>query len=290
MPTLKQRAPQRLKVLGRRASLSAGLRTSDLRMTPSFVLAGAQRCGTTSLFRALLDHPAIQGPVHHKGVNYFDVNYDEGWGWYRAHFPLRSFAALRTRRAGEDAVTFDASGYYAYHPYAPERLAGDLPDAKVIVMVRDPVERAFSAYRHEFARGYETESFDDALALEDERVEPELEKMALDPGYASFSHRHHSYRRRGHYAEQVSRFIDGLGRDHVLVVESDDFFKAPEQEYRRIVEFLGLRPHQPAQFDQWNARPGSPMSPGARSRLEEALAPHDAALEELLGHPPSWRR
>jgi hypothetical protein len=160
MSTLKQRAPQGMKELGRKVSLSAGLRTSSRRMLPGFVLAGAQRCGTTSLFRALLDHPAIVQPVHHKGVNYFDVNYAEGWAWYQAHFPVRSMASMRTRHAGEDAVTFDASGYYIYHPHAAARIAQDLPDAKVLVMLRDPVERAFSAYRHEFARGYETESFE----------------------------------------------------------------------------------------------------------------------------------
>jgi hypothetical protein len=197
---------------------------------------------------------------------------------------------MRTRRAGEDAVSFDASGYYIYHPHAAARIAKDLPDAKVLVMLRDPVERAFSAYRHEFARGYETESFEKALELEDERVEPELEKMLVDPTYASFSHRHHSYRRRGFYAEQLERFTEALGRDQVLVVDSDRFFSRPVEEYRRIIEFLGLRPHLPAHFDQWNARPGSPMSDAARQQLTTAFEPHDAALQRLLGHAPSWRR
>ena len=290
MSTLKQRAPQGLKELGRRVSLSAGLRTSSHRMVPGFVLAGAQRCGTTSLFRALLEHPAILGPVHHKGVNYFDVNYVEGWGWYQAHFPVTSVASVRTRRAGEDAMTFDASGYYIYHPHAAGRIARDLPGAKVLVMLRDPVERAFSAYRHEFARGYETESFERALELEDDRVEPELEKMLVDPTYASFSHRHHSYQRRGFYAEQLRRFTDELGTDRVHVVDSDGFFSEPVEHYRRIIEFLGLTPHLPERFDQWNARPGSPMSDEARRRLTAAFEPHDAALEQMLGYSPSWRR
>jgi hypothetical protein len=199
-------------------------------------------------------------------------------------------ASLRTRRADEDAVTFDASGYYMYHPYAADRLASDLPDVKVMVMLRDPVERAFSAYKHEFARGFETETFEDALALEDERVEPELTRMASDPGYASFAHRHQSYRRRGFYAEQIERFTQRLGRDRVLVVDSERFFSHPMEEYRRITDFLALQPYEPARFDQWNARPGSPMSPETRQQLTEAFAPHDLALQALLGHAPSWRR
>lgn len=290
MPTLKSRAPRRVKVIGRRLSTYAGERTSSLRLTPTFVLAGGQRCGTTSLYRALMDHPAILSSVHHKGVNYFDVNYSRGWAWYQGHFPVRSMAALRTRAAQNDPITFEASGYYMYHPHAADRIARDLPDVKILAMLRDPVERAYSAYRHEFARGFETESFERALALEDERVEPELAKLMADPDYRSDSHRHHSYRRRGQYAEQLQRFADTLGRDRVLVIESSDFFSRPEVEYRRLTDFLGLAPHTPQRFDRYNARPGSGMSEQTERMLTDALAPHDYALEQFLGGAPSWRR
>ena len=160
-------------------------------------------------------------------MNYFDVNYDAGWDWYLGHFPLRSLAALRTRRTGMAPVTFDASGYYCYHPHAARRLGADLPDVKVLLMVRDPVERAYSAYKHEYARRFETEDFLRALQLEDERVEPELARMDRDEGYASFTHRHHSYRRRGQYDEQLSRLREHLGPDRILTVDSQDFFSQP---------------------------------------------------------------
>lgn len=290
MPTLKRRAPQRAKVFGRRVSVVVGERTAPWRMTPSFILAGAQRCGTTSLFRALIDHPAILQPVHHKGINYFDVGYQHGWPWYQGHFPLRAWASVQATRAGEEIVTFDASGYYVYHPHVADRLAQDLPDVKVLVMLRDPVERAFSAYRHELARGFETETFERALELEDERVETELEHMLDEPTYNSFSHRHHSYRRRGQYAEQLTRLIDRVGVDRLLVVESHDFFSQPEREYARITEFLGLRPHLPSNFDRWNGRPGSGMSDATRDTLTAAYRVHDEALEAVIGGVPSWRR
>lgn len=290
MPTLKRRAPQRAKVLGRRVSVVAGERTASWRMTPSFVLAGAQRCGTTSLFRALIDHPAILQPVHHKGINYFDVGYQHGWSWYQGHFPLRAWASLQATRAGEEIVTFDASGYYVYHPHAADRFAQDLPDVKVLVMLRDPVERAFSAYRHELARGFETETFERALELEDERVETEFQRMLDEPTYNSFSHRHHSYRRRGQYAEQLTRLIDRVGVDRLLVVESHDFFSQPEREYARITQFLGLRSHLPSSFDRWNGRPGSGMSDATRETLTAAYRVHDEALEAVIGGVPSWRR
>lgn len=278
-----------MKVLGRRLSVAAGERTAGLRMTPAFVLAGAQRCGTTSLFRALTRHPSVLGPVHHKGVNYFDLHYGRGESWYRGHFPLRAVARLRTRGGGP-AVTFEASGYYLYHPHAAARLAADLPAVKVLVLLRDPVERAYSAYKHELARGFETESFERALEREDERVEPDLQRMLADPDHYGFSHRHHSYRRRGQYAEQLQRFVDALGRDRLHVVDSARLFDDPAQELGRVYDFLGLARPGGLALQRWNARPGSGMSTAAEAFLREALAPHDAALERLLGERPGWCR
>src|SRR5580692_9445955 len=125
-------------------------------MLPGFLIVGAQRCGTTSMYRALSEHPEVRKAVLHKGVHYFDMNYGRGLGWYRAHFPLA--------RGG--GVTFESSPYYLFHPLAAERIAADLPGVKLIVLVRDPVERAYSAYTHERARGFETESFEQAIERE----------------------------------------------------------------------------------------------------------------------------
>lgn len=286
---LRRRAPRTLKVAGRRLSVLAGERTAGLRMLPSFVLAGGQRCGSTSLFRALQAHPAVLPPVHHKGVNYFDVAYDRGPAWYRGHFPVRAVAAARTRAAGEPARTFEASGYYLYHPHAAARLGADLPGVQVLVVLRDPVERAFSAYKHEKARGFETETFERALELEDERVQPELEAMLADPSRYSAVHRHQSYRRRGQYAEQLQRIVDAVGRDRLLVLQSEEFFAEPRRQYARITDFLGLRPYLPTRFDRWNARPGQGLSDLVRDRLRATYEPHDEALEALLGRPPGWR-
>ena len=290
MTSLKQRAPQPLKRLGRRATRAVGERTSGARMLPSFLLAGAQRCGTTSLFRALIAHPAVLPAVYHKGVNYFDVNHDKGWRWYRGHFPVAATARLRSARAGEAVQTFDASGYYLYHPHAARRIAEELPQAKVVVMLRDPVERAFSAWKHEHARGFETESFERALAMEDDRVEADLQRMLVDESYQGFSHRHHSYRRRGQYAEQLEGLLQHLPREQLHVVDSDDFFAHPAEELRRTLDFLGLSPRMPASFGRWNARPGTDLQDEARRRLRRDLEPHDDALTAMLGTVPSWRR
>ena len=91
-------------------------------------------------------------------------------------------------------------------------MARHLPDVRILAMLRDPVERAYSAYKHELARGFETEPFERALELEDERLAGQAERMLADPDYQSFSHRHHAYVRRGQYAEQLHRLRQLLPR------------------------------------------------------------------------------
>lgn len=287
--SVRKAAPEPVRRAGRRAYLEVGRATAALRLRPAFILIGAQRCGTTSLFRALLAHPQVVRPAFHKGINFFDLNYHRGLTWYRGHFPLAQVAQAATARYG-GPVSFEASGYYLYHPFAMERLARDLPGTKLVVMLRDPVARAFSAYKHEYARGYEWESFPTALDLEDERLAGEIDRMRDDPAYESFTHRHHSYTHRGHYADQLERVFSLVPRAQVHVLDSDTFFARPAQEYQRLTGFLGLRPYQPARFGQHNARPGAALDPGLRRRLDDHFAPHNQRLAALLNWGPSWPR
>jgi hypothetical protein len=259
-------------------------------MLPTFILAGAQRAGTTSLFRALMSHPLVFPANLHKGVNYFDINYHRGMNWYQGHFPLRARSIVRTRATPGTAVTFDASGYYMFHPLAAERMAVDLPTVKIITMLRDPIERAHSAHKHELARGFENEPFERAIDLEDDRLEGEVERIRAQPGYYSHSHRHHAYLRRGQYAEQLLRLREVFPADQLLVIESESFFADPEVEYTRVLEFLDLPVLMPKRFDRYNGRPRAPMAATTRAQLRSHFESHDAALAELLGREPAWLR
>jgi hypothetical protein len=272
-----------------RAYLQLGEATAGLRLLPTFMMIGASRCGTTSLFRTLREHPQVLRAPFHKGVNYFDLNYYRGMRWYQGHFPVAEVARRRTARQGGPAA-FEASGYYLYHPFALERLAHDLPGTKLVVMLRDPVERAFSAWKHESARGFEHESFERALELEDERLAGEVDRMRGDIRYESVPHRHHSYRHRGHYAEQLERAFALFPPEQVHVVSSEAYFERPAREYLKLLSFLGLRHHEQARFRHANARPSQSMPVPTRQMLTEYYAPHDERLAKLLDSPLPWQR
>lgn len=283
--------PAPVKRIAHLGSRSYGRLTAPARMLPSFLICGGQRCGTTSLYRALAAHPTVLKAVLHKGVHYFDTDYHRGPGWYRAHFPLLRAAARVERSYGAPVQTFESSPYYMYHPQAAARIARDLPDVKLVVLVRDPVERAYSQHAHEVARGYEPVlSFADALALEPARLRGQEERLRRDPRYYSFSHQHHAYRARGEYTRYLDRMAAHVGRERIHVIASEAFFSDPEPVYDEVLDFLGLPRLGRPDFLRHNARPRSaPMSPVLRAELTEHFAPYDEQLARWLGQAPPWR-
>jgi hypothetical protein len=245
-------------------------------MDPDFIVIGGQRCGTTTLFKTLAEHPQVRRPTAVKGTDYYTLHYARGIDWYRSRMPLG-------RGTSSDAQAFEACTYYMFHPFAVERIARDFPNVKLVAMLRDPVSRAFSAYKHELARGFETETdFATALRLEPARLEGEIEKMRQDVSYESFSHRHHAYLSRGQFAEQLRRVHDYFPRNQVLVMRSETFFADPLAEIDKLNDFLGLAPWAPDHVEQHNARPSSGMPDEAYDFLVRHFRPHNEALEELL--------
>jgi hypothetical protein len=271
-------------------SVKIGRLTASHRMLPSFLIAGGQRCGTTSMYKALTQHPAVLPAVMHKGAHYFDVNYDRPMSWYRAHFPLLA-TARRHRYDGTPPITGESSPYYMFHPLAAERFARDIPGVRVIVLVRDPVERAYSAHAHELARGFEDQaSFEAALELEAERLRDQDQWLREHPTGRSYSHQHHGYLTRGRYIDYLERLESHLGRDRIHVVDSGDFFVEPDTTFDATTKFLGLPSVPHPVFAKHNSRERSAMSEQLRADLTAHFAPYDERLAKWLGWTPSWRR
>lgn len=277
-----------LQELARATARATGRVTASARMTPSFLIVGAQRCGTTSMYKTLAQHPLVLPAVLHKGAHYFDTGYGHGSAWYRGHFPLLA-SARRAAVDGQLPITGESSPYYMFHPLAGQRIAADLPGVRLLVLLRDPVERAYSAHTHETARGFETESFEKALELEPVRLAGEEAKLLADPTYQSHSHQHHAYVTRGRYADQLRRLEGIFGRDRMHVVDSQRFFTEPEPVFAEVTDFLGIGDAPGIVFEKHNARPRSPMPESLRSSLQDQLAESDAELTTWLGRTPTWR-
>lgn len=261
--------------------------TSRGRVLPDFLIIGTQRGGTTSLYKYLVQHPNLSHALT-KELRFFDLNYQRGLPWYRSRFPSRRHRENARRRRGVELMVGEASPDYLFHPHAPARVARDLPDAKLVVLLRDPVDRAFSHYWHQFKRQHETLSFPEAVDAEPQRLAGELERMIADPSYVSFERHHHSYLSRGIYVDQLAAWMELIPKDRFLIERSEDFFQDPPGAFKRVLEFLGLPPHQLTEYETFNAFSSGQMDPELRARLVEHFRPHNRRLYEFLGRDFGW--
>src|SRR5262249_41954750 len=158
-------------------------------------------------------HPDLTGPSW-KEVSFFDRHWVRGVKWYRGNFPNK--ARTRGKLVGE------ASPSYVFHPLGPERVQEVVPNARLVVLVRNPVDRALSHSNHEVALGREPLSFEAALDAEQERLQGEVERMLADPGYFSREWWGHTYKARGRCAEQLERWLAVFPAEQLLIVPSED--------------------------------------------------------------------
>jgi len=284
------RAPAALRSAGKRAFRSWGVLTSRDRVLPDFLLIGAKRGGTTSLFDYLLQHPNVSplfpAAQRIKGARYFDVNHAKGAAWYRSHFPTLRRRRRMEQRLGGPFVCGEASPYYLFHPLAPERARAGVPEAKLIAILRDPVERAYSHYRERVRHGAEELTFEEAIRAEPDRMRGQLERVLA--GEYSFAHEHHTYVAQGEYAAMLEAWLARFPRDRLLVLRSEDMFGDAPGFFRRVQEFLGLPVVDLGTYGRLNYHPGAGMDPTTRERLREHFAPHNRRLHELLGVELGW--
>ena len=262
----------------RNAVWTYGRATSFARPLPDFLILGAQKAGTTALYAYLRWHPDITGPSW-KEVSYFDRHYRRGVSWYRGHFPI----GARDRLVGE------ASPGYLFHPLAPERVRTTVPDAKLIALLRDPVDRAVSHYHHEVALGREPLSFEEAIDAEPERTRGEEHRMVGEPGYFSHAWWDYTYLARGRYAEQLERWLAVFPPEQLLVVASEELAADPGQTYARVLEFLAAPRHELGSYPRVYQQEYAELRPDTRRRLAEYFAEPNRRLYELLGRDLAWQ-
>jgi Sulfotransferase domain len=262
--------------------------TAGLRLLPDYLIIGAQRAGTTSLHRYLVQHPGVRTTLRTKGVHYFDTGYGRGRSWYASRFPTRLTAWYVARRHGVALRTGEASPYYLFHPLVPDRVAELLPQVKLIALLRDPVVRAYSHYQHEVARGFETLSFEEAIAAEPARLAGEVERMLAEPLHHSFAHQHHSYLARGRYHEQLATWRALFDDSQLLVLSSERFFAEPGLWFKQVLDFLELPAFTPDAFERHNAYDYRQMGDEVRERLVEHYREPNRRLYQSLGDDFGW--
>ncbi|MBV9092843.1 MAG: sulfotransferase domain-containing protein [Streptosporangiaceae bacterium] len=269
-----------------------GEATAGLRRGPDFVIIGAKRGGSTSLYNYMLEHPNIvplfPGRQHIKGPHYYDTQYARGLAWYRSYFPIEVCGRHLARPKLRPALCGEASPYYLFHPLAAERLARDHPHVRIIAVLRDPVERAYSHFKERTHHRGESLSFEDALDAEADRLRGEEERIIAEPGYLSAEHENHSYLAQGRYLDMLPRWFKFFPREQIHIAVSEEFYADPDRHVNEVWTFLGLPPCRLASQVRYNYMPAPKMAPETRRRLQQSVAEHNRDLADLLGRPLPW--
>ena len=238
--------------------------TSSLRLLPEFMIIGTQKGGTSSLYNYLIQHPCIASAFA-KEVHFFDNhtrahNFGKGIAWYRSHFAY-DLDKSNNKRHKQQLITGEASPDYIFDPHAPQRIAATLPSVKLIALLRNPIDRAYSHYLHNTRASYdvgrETLSFEEAITKEEERLQGEREKLLQDESYFSYNYMHYSYLSRGIYVKQLKTWFDLFPREQILVLKSEDFYANPDTIFKQVLGFLKLPVWELQEYKSYNSSKGS---------------------------------
>jgi hypothetical protein len=257
---------------------------------PDFIIIGGKKCGTSSLYNYLLEHPSVAGALR-KEIHFFD-NSPGRYGAlrYRAYFPTSAYKRRLKRDRGLDLLTGEATPYYLFYPLAPARVRKVVPNVKLVALLRDPVDRAYSHYHHELRNGTEVLSFEEAIGREAERLSGEWEKIGHG-AYDSLSHRRYSYLSRGVYVDQLRNWRALFPEEQLLILRSEDLFADASGVVEQTLDFLGLAAIEGG--DRGRVNKGvytEAINEETRGYLIDYFRPHNERLYDYLGRDFGWAR
>jgi len=239
-----------------------GLLSYGMRLKPSFIIIGTQKGGTSSLYYYLKFHPQVKRAIK-KELHYFNLFYDKGSNWYMAHFPWKS----------DKHITGEASPGYLFHPEAAKRIKEHNPDMKLILLLRNPIERAYSAYQMNRRLGIDKRSsFEDAIKFE-------LENKDIDSSY-NYNRHNFFYLERGEYAKQLKHWSQFFDRKQMLIIKSDEFFKNTEEQLKIIYSFLEIDQVLPSSLKAMNVGKYPPLSEEVNLKLKNYFKKDLSILEK----------
>ncbi len=256
--------------------------TSRWRGLPQVYIAGVKKGGTTSLFHYLLKHPRVLSPFRKEVKFYLYMYNHQSVRWYRANFPWAS-------QLQQGYLTVDATPNYAYHPRFVEQVQAVAPDAKIILLLRNPVQRTLSHYFQNRQRNLEPLPLEEALKAEEERLSEEKRRLLEDPCYISWRYHRFGYLAESRYIEYVRPVVENIPSDQLLILRSEDMFHNPAGVLQQVADFLGL--------ESWTFEPK--VYKAGRYQLQQEhnsvvawlysyFRPYNQRLYELLGRDMGW--
>jgi hypothetical protein len=254
--------------------------TDLLKQQPDFMIIGAMKAGTTALFNYLSLHPQVKSPKR-KELHYYDRSRYQGLSLseYINSFPRRE----------NNILSGEATPFYLRHPHAPRWIASDFAHIKLIVLLRNPTDRAYSHYQQRVNNGKEQGSLADAIALEQKSMDKEWQQFSADEKHLGKQAIELSYLSRGRYLEQIKNWLKFFPSEQMLIVFTEELLRNQLKQLNRVTKFLAIDPF-PDDFTQAkvNTRHYNAIDGDTKAQLDGYFEPHNHALFSFLGIDSLW--
>ena len=254
--------------------------SSSLRVLPDLIVIGVVRSGTTSLYHYLSQHPSIIKSAYDE-LGYFDSNYDLGLNWYKSLFPT-IFEKKKVEEKNGKFITYDVTPFYIYNEKTPQRIHQILPNSKLIVILRNPVDRSYSNY----FLGNQEKKFEEIIANE-KKILNKIDKNNIDE-YYDFVHT--SMLARGFYAEQLENWYKIFSKDQILIIQSEEFATETNKIMNNIFDFLELPRYDIPDNSKKNKIHYEPMKKETRRELIEYFRPYNEKLYSMINRNFDWEK
>ena len=252
------------------------------------LLSSVQRNLELPRYMTLLSNIQLLHQHLKKEIRYFSRVHYPNELWYRSNFPTNLSRRHFYKKTNQKLLSGEASPGYLFKPMVPGRMKDLLPDVKLIVILRNPVDRAYSDYHHSIRGGKDTLSFEKAIESEEERCAEEWERVLKDPNFRPRNYMAYSYLAKGLYADSLERWFKHYDRKQFLILATEDFHKNPQLILDQIFDFLGVSSFQAENLRNLNVGEYNKMNVDTRKLLVEYFKPHNEKLYNLLRRNFDW--
>ena len=260
--------------------------TGSIRVLPDFLVIGAKRCGTTSLFYHLPEHPCIsKSPYDNMG--FFNDNFHLGINWYKSFFPT-TFTRNKIKSKFGDCITFDVTTTYMEEESTANNVCQTKPNMKIIVILRNPVDRAYSQYHLNVREKIEKRSFEDVIEENMNKLDKESrERHEIKPQFLAEKN---NYLKKGLYAQQLRHWLKIFPRKNILIMSTEEFESNQQTIYNKIFEFLNISQFEIKNTEKMEKGNYTSMESKTRNLLLDYFRSYNNELFKLIDKKFDWEK
>ena len=256
--------------------------TSPFRTIPNFIVIGVKRCGTTTLYEQLSEHPCIEKSAH-DNLGFFNNNFELGMNWYKSHF-VTNFRKKEIERKYGKFATYDVTSSYIQKKKTAQNIFKTLPNVKLILILRNPTDRAYSEYNQNIIDENESRDFTELIKQEINEIQN------MENGNLEFSSDKINLVKKGIYEKQISPWLEVFPRKQILIISTEEFGEKTTETYDKIFRFLELPEYKIKNKKRHRKGTYEAMDDKTRKILDDFYESYNSKLFQKIEETFRWNR